>query len=339
MTFLQTALTNCTYELNSSVQTAEGALSEINSILLRMRELSVQSASSTINDSNRASLTAEFTQLVTEIDRVATATTYNNSTLLAGFGNTVSQNLGVSDALDLASTGVVNVQTSGADAGTYTFIDAAGDGEITATNGIVSQTLNVRPALDLDTVGQVVATGTSIVANFDRLGIQLTLSGSRGATLSQPATDGYRDSDLNNRTLLVESGTGGTFQVGPDNGADHRIETNIADMRASSARLNLSGLSLSTLSSSQGAIAPVDLAINQVTRARGDLDAIQNRLSFNIRASGVMMENDKASDATIRDADLATEVSAFSRAQILNQAGISMFAQANISAAQVLSLL
>ncbi len=321
------------------VQTAEGALSEINSILLRMRELSVQSASSTVNDDNRASLNAEFNQLVSEIDRVATVTSYNNSTLLSGFGNVVSQNTGVSTALDLPFTGVVNVQTSGAEAGTYSFIDTAGDGEITATNGIVSQTLNVRSALDVDTIGSVVATGSSVIANFDRLGIQLTLNGQRAATIGHPATDGYRNSDLDGRALVIESGTGGTFQVGPDDGFNHRIEANISDMRASGAKLNLSGMSLSTLSSSMSAISPIDLAINQVTRARVDLGATQNRLSYNIRANGVMLENDKASDAIIRDADLAFEVSAFSKAQILNQAGLSMFAQANISAAQVLSLL
>tara|TARA_B100001123_G_C15316912_1_gene1026436 strand:+ start:710 stop:1006 length:297 start_codon:yes stop_codon:yes gene_type:complete len=98
-------------------------------------------------------------------------------------------------------------------------------------------------------------------------------------------------------------------------------------------------LPFSTLASYLSAISPIDLAINQVTRASEDLGAAQNRLCHNIRESGVMLENDKASDATTRDAELAFEVSTFSKSQILKQTGLSMFAQTNISAAQVLSLL
>ena len=89
------------------VQTAEGSLNEVNGILLRMRELSVQSASSTVTDTNRQSLHAEFGQLVSEIDRIATATSYNNTTLLTGFGATVSQSTAASTALASTTTGVI----------------------------------------------------------------------------------------------------------------------------------------------------------------------------------------------------------------------------------------
>ena len=68
------------------IQVAEGSLNEVNAILVRMRELAVQSSSSTVTDLNRESIQAEFTQLTTEIDRIAQATQYNNHTLLTGFG-------------------------------------------------------------------------------------------------------------------------------------------------------------------------------------------------------------------------------------------------------------
>ena len=73
------------------IQTAEGALNEVNAILIRMRELSVQSASSTVNDDNRGSINAEYIQLINEIDRIGSVTSYNNSTLLAGYGNIVDK--------------------------------------------------------------------------------------------------------------------------------------------------------------------------------------------------------------------------------------------------------
>ena len=74
------------------IQTAEGALNEVSAMLIRMRELAVQSASSTINDANREALNAELVQLVAEIDRIASSTSYNDTILLTGFGNTISQN-------------------------------------------------------------------------------------------------------------------------------------------------------------------------------------------------------------------------------------------------------
>ena len=320
-------------------QTAEGALGEINGVLLRMRELAVQSASSTVTDTNRESINAEFTQLVSEVDRIAQVTSYNRTTLLSGYGNTVNQDATVSTALVSTTTGVFDTQISGAETGTYVFSDSPADNSITLGNGAATQTINMGPPLDSDGVGGVVATGSSVIANFDRLGIQLTLSGQRAAQGLNPATDGYRTGDLDGRALSIDSGTGGTFQVGPDNGFIHRMEANIADMQASGTNLSLGSLSVSSLSSAQGSISAIDLAIDKVTQARGDLGAIQNRLSFSIRATAGMLENNQATDASIRDADVASEVSSFARAQILTQAGLAAFAQANIASASALSLL
>jgi flagellin len=234
------------------------ALGEMNGILLRMRELAVQSASSTVNDDNRTAINAEFTQLVNEIDRVARVTSYNDTALLSGYGNTVSQDATVSTALASPTTGVVAFQISGATSGTYLFADSAGDNEITLGNGVTTQTLNA--------------------------GV-------------------------------------------------------ISDMAANGVNLNLGSVSTSTLGAARSAIGAIDLAIDKVTTARGDLAAVQNRLGFSIRATGVMRENDMSSDSTIRDADIAAEVSAFSRAQILQQSGLAVFAQANVHAASALNLL
>lgn len=338
LTGLRQAVKNSEQATNL-IQTAEGALNEVNAILIRMRELSVQSASSTVNDDNREAANAEFVQLNNEIDRISTATSYNNTTLLTGYGNTVNKDAATSTALASVTTGVVNVQNSGAASGTYNFIDVAGDNQITLGNGVATQTIDIGPALDNDAVGGVVATSSSIVANFDRLGIQLTLSGEKGPNGLNPATDGYRDSDLTGAVLEINAGTGGTFQVGANDGAVHRIEINIEDMRASGSVLNLTSASVSSLSSAQSSIETIDLAIGTVAAQRGDLGAFQNRLVFNIRANENTIENITASESAIRDADIAVEVSAFTRSQILVQSGTSLLAQANVLPQNALSLL
>jgi flagellin len=335
---LNQAVRNAEHATNL-IQTAEGALNEVNAILIRMRELSVQASSSTVNDDNRESLNAEYVQLTNEIDRIATATSYNNQVLLRGYGNVADEDAATSTALASTTTGVVGFQISGASSGTYLFADAAGDRQITLGNGVATQTVDIGPQLDADTVGGVVATGSSIVANFDRLGIQLTLSGQKNGEGINPATDGYRDTDLDGALLVVNSGTGGTFQVGPDDGAVHRIEVNVNDMSATGAVLGMGGNSIASQSSAQASITSVDLAITRVAQQRGDLGAFQNRLAFNIRANENASENIQASESSIRDADIAYEVSAFTRSQILVQSGTALLAQANVLPQNALSLL
>lgn len=322
------------------IQTAEGALNEVSAILIRMRELAMQAASSTVNDQNREAINAESTQLITEIDRIANSTQYNEQSLLRGFGNVVSTDPSVSTALASPTTGVVDVKISGAESGTYTFIDAdPTDNQITMGNGVATQTIDIGPALDSDAVGGVVATGSAIVANFDRLGITLTLSGSRPASLSDPATDGYRDGELDGLSVIVEGGTGGSIQVGAENRAVDRVELTINDLRAAGPTLSLGGVSMSTLQSARAAISTVDLAIETIAQIRGDLGAQQNRLGYTIRKNNVAIENIQASESGIRDNDVAESVTDFTKNQVLTQSGTALLAQANAVPQNFLSLL
>jgi flagellin len=308
-------------------QVAEGALNQVSAMLIRMRELAVQAASSTVNNENRSNLQAEYTQLMAEIDRVALATSYNNTVLLTGFGKTVDNTTSSAIATS-ADTGVTGVTLSGSASGTFTFVDAlADDNQITLGNGLVTQTIDIGSALDNDAIGGVVATGTTAVANFDRVGVILTLG------------DAYRDGDLDGETIVVNSSTGGSFQVGPDNKVVDRIEFGLDDMRASGTELNLTVTSISTLQSARSSIPFLDLAINRVASERSDIGAIQNRLAFTIASANNAIENIQASESSIRDADIAAEISEFTRAQILTQAATSVLAQANALPQIALSLL
>ena len=251
----------------------------------------------------------------------------------------VSQDVAVSDALVSTTTGVVDVMISGAQDGTYTFLDVAGDNQITLTNGVVSQTIDIGAALDSEGANGFVATGSSIVANFDRLGIQLTLTGERDASLHNPASDGYIDGELNGLDLVIDEGTGGTLQVGANASAVDRIELNIVDMSATGVKLNLSGVSLSTLQSSRSAITSVDQAIDIVSSVRSDLGAQQNRQTYTIKNIGVSVENLQSSESIVRDADVAEEVSNYTRNQVLVQSSTALLAQANAVPQNALTLL
>ena len=313
------------------IQVAEGSLNEVNAILVRMRELAVQSSSSTVTDQNRESIQAEFSQLTQEIDRIAQATSYNSQTLLTGFGNTVND--GSSTAVSTSNaTGVTDVRISGAESGTYSFVDDdASDGEVTLGNGTATQTIRLASQLD----GSDVATGSQVVANFDRLGVQVTLAGAS----VDGATGAYSDGDLDGTTIQVDSGTGGSFQVGPTDSAFNRIEVNVGDMTATGSKLNLSSAGVASITDARSAITTIDLAITEVASERGNLGAFQNRLSFTIAYTENEIENIQASEASISDADVAAEVTQFTRAQILSQASTAMLAQANVIPQNALALL
>lgn len=308
-------------------QVAEGALNQVSAMLVRMRELAVQSASSTVNLANRETLQVEFSQLIAEIDRVALATSYNNTVLLTGFGNIVNEQ--ASTALTTSSTtGVSGIVLSGAAASTYAFVDSdPNDNQITVGNGVATQTIDIGSILDNDGAGGVVASGTTAMANFDRVGILLSLD------------DRYRDGDLDGATIVVEGRTGGSFQVGPDNKVADRIEFGLNDMRASGPELNLNVTSIATLASARSTIPQLDLAIQRVTSERADIGAIQNRLASTLASANNAIENIQASESSIRDTDFASEVSEFTRAQILTQAATAVLAQANALPQTALSLL
>ena len=134
-------------------------------------------------------------------------------------------------------------------------------------------------------------------------------------------------------------GTEDTFQVGPNGREADRIEISLGGLRAGGSEVNLGGTSVASLQGAQDVISRLDAEISRVTEGRADIGALQNRLSFAIRANESAIENVQASESSIRDADVAEEVSAFARARILSRASTATLAQANIDSQQVLSLL
>ena len=314
-------------------QVAEGSLNEVNAILIRMRTLAVQSSATTVNDFNRDAIQAEFSHLVQEIDRIAQSTTYNNEVLLTGFGNTVSFTSDDSTAITTSNdTGVTDARLSGAQTGTYTFEeDADAKGYVTLGNGVVTQTISLNTLLD----GTKVATGTQIVANFDRLGVEVTLAGDSVIG----ATGSFEVGELDGTTIEIEAGTGGSYQVGPTDSDFNRIEVAVRDMRATGNVLNLADSNVSDFTGARTAITAIDEAIGEVSMQRGTLGAVQNRLAFTISYTENEIENIQASESSISDADIAAEVTAFTRAQILSQAATAMLAQANVVPQNALALL
>lgn len=299
----------------SVAQTIEGGLDEIHNMLQRMRELAVQAADDSNTSTDRTSLNAEFSALRTEIDRIANSTKFNNQSVLnGGFGSTIT-NIGTNLTV---GNGIVKIESVGAAAGTYTLTVAA-DGanwDITLSDGTNSQTFE-----DVATPSGFNTTEL----NFTALGAKITINGAIAAINSD-------------NTFDVSAGSG-TFQIGNENDANNRITVNSVDARVSSLSLSLVTASLSTRADAQNAIDYTQTALNAVLTYKGDLGAVNNRLDYTVANLNNIIENVSAARSRVMDADFAVETANLTKASILQQAGVSVLAQANTQPQSVLALL
>ncbi|MCC7260887.1 MAG: flagellin [Candidatus Latescibacteria bacterium] len=312
------------------LRTAEGSMNEISSVLIRMRELSVQSSNGTLTDKNREALNAEFNQLKQHVDSVAHSTRYNDQSLLYGFGNTLdtANSTALQQQVD---SGLFRVRVTGAQDGTYTFVDGGTDHTLTLGNGVVTQTLDLGVVLD----GNRVAEGTVTMANFDRLGIQVELAGEQVVG----AAGSYVDGDLDGQVITVAAGTGGDFQLGGQATQADRLEYDFKDMTIEGGILNLAQASVGTQAASQVAMHMIDAAIDRTASERGAVGAVMNRLDYTINFTANAMENVQSAESTVRDADVAQEVTRLSRSEILGQSAQSVMIQSRVSVQRVMNIL
>jgi flagellin len=178
----------------------------------------------------------------------------------------------------------------------------------------------------------------SILQRMRDLAVQKANVGGNGTAASTALDDEYAElaaevdrigvsTKFNGQTLL-DGSYNGTFQVGADD----------TDTVSLGVTLDL-GAVATALGTTAGTIATVDAQIDAVSAARGKIGATQNRIEHTIANLGVAIENLSASESRVRDTDVAQEMTAFSRSQILSQAGTAMLAQANQSSQGVLQLL
>ncbi len=307
------AATRNASEAGSVLQVAEGGMEQIHNMLTRLKELATQSASSN-SDGNRTEIDAEAQKLISEIDRIATSTEYNGVSLLNGYGTRSAD----TDA-EATISNVYDFNVDSAATGSYEFGYSASTDTLTLTFGSVSETA-------------VLTTNSTI--SFGTIGVSFKISGGAtidtvGAALATMNGSGGNDFGV--------TGTAAQFQIGDKNDADKKLGFTISSVTKTS--LSIDTLSLTTQSGSQTALGTIDTAIGSVNTARGAIGANMNRLSYASANLQTAVENLTSSESVVRDVDMAMEMSTFTKNQILQQAGVSMLAQANSLPQAVLSLL
>jgi len=317
----------------SLIQTAEGALTEVHSILGRMRELAVQASSDTNTDVDRNQVQAELNQLREEIDRISRTTEFNTKKLLDG---KIEGFRGTAD-IKVVTGGNINVQA--VSAGTVqegTFVIEVGQ-----LKGNVTSALDVR-IVHINSSGSIastVVTGiakASLTVNGVKFSWDSTAFNIKQFGGSLP-TEEVVDSAVVRAEAVYTANKQLIFQIGANEG--HNMIAGIDNMSAAALGLSTSTLKVTDQNSAERTIMVVDSAIHKVSTARAAVGAIQNRLEHTISNLGVASENLTAAESRIRDADMAKEMMQYTKQQILLQSSMSMLAQANAQPQNVLQLL
>lgn len=296
----------------SVIETAEGALSEVHSMIQRMKELAVQSSNGTCTSADRSAIQSEITQLKQEIERLAEDTEYNGQNLLDGSfdlkGYSDNTNVSVKYYSDETPAGKYNVTVTAL--ATFDI-----DGNI-----LTNATVNAGPEFPA---------GNTIKAE--------------GNTVNITAADGFEISIAIDPAIAIGTtvelditGFGAmTMQIG----ANEDQELDIRIPAITLENLDIDDTDLSTQDGARDALDDIENATAYVSKVRSRLGAYQNRLEHTISSLDISGENMTSAYSRIMDVDMASEMTEYTKYQIMSQAGTSMLAQANERPQKVLQLL
>ncbi len=327
------------------LQTAEGALAASDEILIRMKELAEQAANDTYSGPQRTIMNSEFAELMAEITRIATSTAYNEVELLSAAGTNVNIHLGGTDKITITSA------------------DMKADGlGLNATAAVKEEWQHAVYKASADNVyidGADIAAGTNLVdITFTAGGasgpVDLIAYDTSGVTLNElvaeintgagyAMADAYYDSDYNAYRLRLTADTagdttltwGGATAVASLEG-DGNYVGGIPSVNGSDAG---GTATLSTAAFAEAALGVVTTAIGLKDSYRAQLGYWMNRLDAATTVLNIQSENLLAAESRVSDVDVAVEMAAMTRNQVLAQAGTAMLAQANTMPQMALTLL
>ncbi len=334
----------------SMIQTADGGLSQIQSMMQRMSDLAVQAASGNNSLTDEANINIELQQLQQEVDSIANTTTFNGTSLLNGaLSGQQSATSYLNGAAELTAGdtvgggSVVGVDVSGAQAGTGYELSSSTTGTVTLTQ--IDSTGTTTGQSETVDVPTTVAAGGSATLNFAQFGISLSVAASGGGGgISATQLETAFSTGAN---LTVDVGTSGgaaTFQTGANQGQTTNVAFVNATLDASTTQTQMkalytdlaafntaaNGTDLTKATTAAGnLITSLGNALNYISGTRATIGAAQDRLQDAISNLGTESDNLSSANSGIVDVDVASSSAHLSQEQVLEQAGVSVLAQAN----------
>ena len=339
----------------SLVQTAEGALTEVHDMLNRMYELAEQSANGTFEDgTDRKQLQKEVNQLKSEINRIADSANFNGIKLLDGSMSANATTKLTSTATNSKAGVDLNIVADSVydatgkrtelDFGLSVTTKASSVGVSVSEDGTVLITVQGKDKDGITAeeiqamLADAKATSTSVSEDMMDAVRNATITGT-GISAPTSAAQGNQWTDVNtmNSTVTANKGESLVLQIGDTSDSFNQLRVGIKDCHVDA--LGLTDMKIGDQDSAAKALDMIKSAINYVSDVRGTLGATQNRLDHTINNLSVMQENIQDAESTIRDTDVADEMMAYTKNNILIQSAQAMLAQANQVPQGVLQLL
>jgi flagellin len=301
----------------SLVQTADGALTQAQSILGRLRDLAVQAGNDSNSSAARGAIQSEATSLTAELTRIGQSVNFNGQNLLDGTTPTFNFQVGADGnpqsqiSVDLSGANLVNVATTlstGGSGTSFTFGSVTGAMKFTSTSGSTATTVNVSGLGSYASAADAVA---GLNAN---------------TTFASKFTASVYDDNGTNK-VLVSAIDGGT--VSGQTGTTANNVTTYAATTGTASVTGANAISFGDATSAQAAITAIDTQIRNVSAARAGIGAIENRFNNVVSTIATSVTNLTAAKSRITDVDMAQEMVNYTRASVLSQAGTAMLAQAN----------
>jgi flagellin len=330
----------------SLTQTASGAMTEIVNDLQTMRDLAVESLNATNSANDRADLNAQFSQLAADINNVAANTQFNGVNLLDGtfqgadfqIGANAGQIISVASIASTATSAIGNYYTTAATGGAYT--DTTADAGNTASFDI-TLTNALGTTLPTITTGAVTLTGNQTT---DLNNIASAINESLGSSQGIGATVNGSSISLSTaegkaQTVAVALNAGSTTTSGGIGALGLDASYALGSAGGTAKNLSSSSTNVTSVDNSNLVLISIDNALQQIATASAALGAYQNRFQAAISGLNTNATNLSNAKSQIVDTDYAASTSALSKAQILQQAGTAMVAQANTIPQNIMTLL
>ena len=315
----------------SMLQTMEGAMGVIDDNLIRMKELAEQAATGSYSSEQREIMNAEFNEMAEEIERIAINTKFNDIAMLDGSGGTVKIHVGTSgtidiDKVDMTKTGL-GIDTG---IGSAQYVaTAAGVADSTAAWVTAAGTFDITFAGENQIVTAALAIGDSMDDVADAIN-----AASRAAS-DYNAAEVVFDEDTQQYNLKISAENGGVAAATIVDGTGVLAAGDVLEVTGAAGGT----VNILTTTDAAAALGTVTTAINTKDTARAAFGYKMNRLESTISIVDIQAENLQSAESRISDVDVATEMAAMTRTQVLAQAGISMLAQANQMPQMAMSLL
>ncbi|MFZ1872840.1 MAG: FliC/FljB family flagellin [Chania sp.] len=341
----------------SLAQTTEGALNEVNNNLQNIRRLTVQAQNGSNSSSDLQSIQDEISQRLNEINRISAQTDFNGVKVLSSDQKLTIQ-VGANDGetIDISLENI-NAKTLGLEK--FSVADGIDVSKVAAS---APASVETGKTLSIDSNGKQAGaaapvsyktddgTGDLYAIGTDTKSYKVTIDNATGKVSAIAGTETDTSAmNLSSATSIKQKLTptgadaanlrsydsGKSYVIQEGTGADAKYFKAIVDGNGKVTK----GAQQSTEPKTADPLATLDKALSQVDSLRSSLGAVQNRFDSVINNLNSTVNNLSSSQSRIQDADYATEVSNMSRANILQQAGTSVLAQANQSTQNVLSLL